>query len=449
MTTGSKEAIAEQIFDIIKGFGHSVLLYTQNGKETPRMEEAVSFFLREKKIMVNLVIDESISEISINLSAGIDLTEIKPMLTSLRTLANRYIIEYTVKTFGKQISPKDFAYQAKAVNEGNTMNNVNEGFSGWHGSARKSINELGNAKIIVRHRRTVDEEKRGARTRQVESIFIENSEGERFKFPTKNITAAKAMLRHVKEGGAPFDNFGQHIYSLMEELDQLKRFNRQNKRNGFFEDANVSNEITMRIESLRGNLKQISGIRGYQKHFESFKTEDYESSRKKLEELKKHPTVTAFDENISGSIPYVAQIIENLRSRQGREQEIIDLARYVQQNQDNIQLNSPIDNSDPDSPATQSYKEKATEVVAWVSYLAPKVQDDVLSNHLMRTADMVVDVHPDHVKLAMAAINVIRKCCSVAESIQIDEKKSGIYANEMSKVLESFKKYDIKEIFQI
>ena len=68
-----------------------------------------SFYAKNIQMMVNFVVDESTNEIVVNLSRDTDIDEVKPMLSSIRNLANRYIVEYTVKTFGKQISPKDFA----------------------------------------------------------------------------------------------------------------------------------------------------------------------------------------------------------------------------------------------------------------------------------------------------------------------------------------------------
>jgi len=326
MAGTSTEHVAEQLFKTIKGFGHKVVLFTDGGKKTVDPTEARRFYATDIQMMVNLVVDETTNEIVVNLSKDTDIKNVKEMLSAIRNIANRYIMEYTVKTFGKAITPRDFSHMAKnTVSE--THDHIGEGFSGWHGSARKSVNELGDAKIIVKHRRSVDEEKRGARTRQIESLFIENAAGERFKFPNSNITAAKAMLRHVQEGGAPHDDFGQHIYGIMEELGQLKTFQRKNKRNDFFEDAAIGEEIGAHISELRHNLKTMSGTKGYTAQFESFTKESAEIEPEKLEELKDNVTVSYFDETISESLPYVARIIENLRVRQSKEASIVEFAR--------------------------------------------------------------------------------------------------------------------------
>jgi len=321
---------------------------------------------------------------------------------------------------------------------GKLPESVNEGFSGWHGSAMKSINELGDARLIVRHKRSVDEEKRGARTRQIESIFIENNEGERFKFPSNNITAAKAMVRHVKEGGTPYDDFGQYIYETMEELNQLKVFQRKNRRNDFFEDANISEEIGSRVTQLRSNLKQISGVKGYAHHFENFTREGAEIGKEKLDELKDNVTISYFDEAISGSLPYVARVIENMRGRQAREADIMDLAKYVMDNKDNIQLHSEIDETDPESPGNRKFRDPATAFAAWVTYIQSKIKDDVLANKLMQAADVIHEVGGQHVKMAAAALKVVRQNGQVSEGLG-EEKK--IDPKAMMGAIRAVKKY--------
>jgi hypothetical protein len=623
--TSATENIAEKLFKVIKGFGHTIVLFTDDGKRTIDPAEARRFFATDLQMMVNLIVDETTKEIAVNLSKDTDISEVKPMLNSIRTLANQFILNYTVKTFGKTIGPKDFSFMAKQhtnetvarsgasdyedtlsdndsanrraykigkqdaargyernaakvgggkrskfynagfdgkpfrgtekTNESATFNNpqvekayqgmrktpkdelvriyqrshrvsdteeikrmqkshlimdilrdkfgdkrinetremtraaimrkindgeweatqdvkpgkhceirnttngkkmmvmvkeeqLEEGFSGWHGSAMKSINELGDARLIVRHKRSVDEEKRGARTRQIESIFIENNEGERFKFPSNNITAAKAMVRHVKEGGTPYDDFGQYIYETMEELNQLKVFQRKNRRNDFFEDANISEEIGGRVTQLRTNLKQIAGVKGYAHHFESFTREGAEVDKEKLDELKDNVTISYFDEAISDSLPYVARVIENMRGRQAREADIVDLARYVMDNKDNIEFNSEIDETDPESPGNRKFRDPATAFAAWVTYIQSYIKDDILANKLMQAADVIHEVSGQHVKMAAVALKVVRQKGKVSEDVTLDSRDDSVYESEVDTINETMSRLsDTRHLF--
>lgn len=437
--------ITEELFKIIKGNGHTVVLFTDEGQKTIDPAEARRIWIDDLKIMVNFINDSNSREIVVNLGKETDIQSIKPMLDSIRTLANRYIVEYTVKTFGKTIGPKDFAYQAKNVTEDNDMD-INEGFSGWSGSARKSTQTLEDARIIVRHKRSVDETKRGARTRQIESIFIENAAGERFKFPSNNLTAARAMTRHIKEGGTPYDDFGQHIYETMDELNELKKFQRHNKRNDFFEDANITEEIGNRVTSLRTSLRQISGVKGYPTHFESFTNEQADVSPEQLDELKDNVTTHSFDEAISSSLPYVARVIESYKTRQVNEGAIVEFARNVMKNE-SFAVNKLMDNNDPDCPYNRKFKNTVAEVAEWISHIAPTLTDSTLASQMTQIGETISQVGPQHVGMVEAAIKVIRQNASVAESthgenISIDEA-------ELAQITETLDKYSVRKLFGV
>jgi hypothetical protein len=65
-----------------------------------------------------------------------------------------------------------------------------------------------------------------ARFRQVETLFVETAEGERYKLPFRNLAGGRAMVEHVRQGGRPYDMRGQHIANMVEELNVLSRFRR-------------------------------------------------------------------------------------------------------------------------------------------------------------------------------------------------------------------------------
>ena len=81
---------------------------------------------------------------------------------------------------------------------------------GLTGTAKRSYENLDKAKLIIRHKGKVDETVPGARSRQIQSLYIENEDGERFKYPITHLAGARAMMRHVANGGRPHDEFGQH-----------------------------------------------------------------------------------------------------------------------------------------------------------------------------------------------------------------------------------------------
>ena len=126
--TKSVDHIAEQLFKVLTGTGvggssNKLVLFTDDGKKTTNPTEARRFYLKNIQMMVNYVVDETTNEIVVNLSKDTDIKGVKSLLSSIRNLANRHIIEYTVKTFGKSIEPRDFAYMAKnKVQESSQLN---------------------------------------------------------------------------------------------------------------------------------------------------------------------------------------------------------------------------------------------------------------------------------------------------------------------------------------
>lgn len=298
---------------------------------------------------------------------------------------------------------------------------VYEGFSGWHGSAHKSMNELNNARIVVNHRRSVDEMKRGARTRQIESIFIENNHGERFRFPSNNVTAAKAMVRHVNEGGTPFDDFGQYIYETMEELNQLKSFARQDRKANFFESTKIQEEITGRIQSLRTTLGQISGPKGYAHHFESYSRETLDEGQ--LDEIS--GIAASFGPTLESTIPYVARVVNNMKVREGREAQIKGFAKAVMNNQ--IMTTEQIDRDHPEQPGLAFYESGLAESQAWAAWLSERVEDESLAESLKVIAEHATSLGSDYQRIAEHAIRAILE---TAKMVEADEQETSNPASE-------------------
>ena len=89
------------------------------------------------------------------------------------------------------------------------VNTVKE--SKMHGTSKTSYDKLDKTKMIVRHSKIVDEDVPGARSRNISAIFIENAQGERFRFPYNYLAGARAMMMHVAKGGNPYDAIGESI----------------------------------------------------------------------------------------------------------------------------------------------------------------------------------------------------------------------------------------------
>ena len=179
----SSEKIANEIFKILKGSGVSIQLYTDEGESTVDPDNARRFYIKDLGSMINLDETDSNREIRVSVNRNTDLDEFKDTLFQIKNLANRSIIEYTLKSFTKQIEPKDQDYQAQKVRD----MKIEEGISPAYGTSKSSYQKLESAKLIIKHTTAVNEESRGSRSRNINAIYIENADGERFKMPTNNI----------------------------------------------------------------------------------------------------------------------------------------------------------------------------------------------------------------------------------------------------------------------
>lgn len=551
---------ASELFKILQSFNQNITMFDETGNKTSDPEEARYYYLDGLGMVITIQQDTTLKHIlRVNVGRDIAPRDIRDLLGRIRGVANKYMLGYVVKTFGKRIEPKDFSRMIKQkvdetinvnvdwdgsrrakrapanenINEGtwalpdspqkvkalsdafdhpitvrifkDTLTDligddslldtiedavrpsdsdfetydirpllsdwitkimvpssdrwvnpptdevkrmfgkyfaipksswpdrINEGFSGWHGSARKSMNELDNAKIVVKHRRSVDEMKRGARTRQIESIFIENSQGERFRFPSNNVTAAKAMVRHVNEGGTPFDDFGQYIYEAMEELNQLKVFARQDRKNNFFESEAVQQEVTGRIQGLRSTLGQISGPKGYKTHFESYQRKPLDESQ--LDEISS--ISASFGPTLESAIPYIARVVSEMKVREQRETQIKEFAKAVMNSQ--VATTEQIDQAHPEQPGLARYETKLAESQAWAAWLSERVEDDTLSESLRIIAEHATTLSSDYQRIIEHAIRAVLETATMASPAAentIDPRSDAIDA--ISTVIEGY-----------
>jgi hypothetical protein len=69
---------------------------------------------------------------------------------------------------------------------------------GLTGTTKSSYENLDKTRLIIRHSGPVDENVPGARSRHINSLYIENEDGERFKYPITHLAGARAMTRQLK-----------------------------------------------------------------------------------------------------------------------------------------------------------------------------------------------------------------------------------------------------------
>ena len=256
-----EQIIADKIFDFAKAFGEDVALFTQEGESTLDAEMAKRFYLKDSKIMIHYDTSESKAEIRVSYGGERPIQEFKKLFAGLKAIAHKNLIEFSLQKFSKQIEPKDFAYQGTVAMQQNTM----ESYGKPYGYSKTSYQDLKDSKIIIKHKKAVDEEVRGSRSRNIQAIYLENGAGERFQYPNNHLAGARAMLRHVKEGGTPYDDFGQHIIEQSKELGDLYKFERWVNKNGLVEgNDDIVEAVKEQKNKIREHVKKLQSQSYYE-----------------------------------------------------------------------------------------------------------------------------------------------------------------------------------------
>ena len=136
-------------------------------------------------------------------------------LKELRQFAKKRMLNFDTRDITKNsLDKRDYEYSS-------TEKQMSE--SKLYGTSRTSFQDIGSAKMIVKHTQPINHEQPAGRTRDIAGIYIESENGERFKYPMKHINGARAMTRHVSEGGNPYDDFGKHIIGPSGRTIQAKK----------------------------------------------------------------------------------------------------------------------------------------------------------------------------------------------------------------------------------
>jgi hypothetical protein len=163
------------------------------------------------------------------------------------------------------------------------------------------------ARLMIKHNRTLGEE--DARFRHIESLFIETADEERYKLPFRSLVGGRAMLEHVRSGGKPYDDRGQHITQVIEQLAVLSHFRRANQGKVFEGAAgDLVQETLNYYESLKKNIKALGSSRGYKSYFESWAPEEVNEQELLVDDIKGLFIEQKIDPRIEAALPTMARI---------------------------------------------------------------------------------------------------------------------------------------------
>ena len=310
------DKIAEELFNKIRGRYPKITIGDEESTITNVPEKARFFdfdFSNGKK--VNVTIDEKELVILYNNDLITDATEsVKNnwygFMKELRQFAKKRMLNFDTRDITKtNLDKRDYDYLSQKNRPGE--NQMSE--SKLYGTSKTSFQDVGNAKIIVKHNEAVDFENPAGRTQRIHSIYVESGDGERYKYPFKHLNGARAMAQHVSEGGNQYDSFGKHIVSLSEELSKLRTFKTYMNRSSVMAEglAGYMDIVNNRIDTVKETVHKLQRNAYYKEAMENFQEtvmeevpEDIASNW--IDEL----TIRQFNEDLKGVFPYIYSLVK-------------------------------------------------------------------------------------------------------------------------------------------
>ena len=246
-------------------------------------------------------------------------------LRELREFSKRRLLSFDTRDIAKDnLDKRDYEFlsqnsKPKPENKntiqapvGESVMNVSE--STLYGSKTVSYQKLMDTRLIIKHNQALqDDMQPGARTRNISALFVENQDGERFKYPFIHLAGARAMQRHVANGGVPYDDVGKSIIQMSEEIAQLKSFSNYVVRNDLMNsDTNgIVERSSEALNRLREQIKAISKQSHYESYVENFQAYDSEEiPQDVVEDFKEKFTVKSFKEDIASVFPVLYRLMK-------------------------------------------------------------------------------------------------------------------------------------------
>lgn len=388
-------SIADRIFDQLKGFGHTIIVFDKGGRQTADAEKGRSFYSKDQKFTIEL--DEDKNVIKIKYGSSTDLDKMKKLIATVRTgIAKKYLLGVDVMPYtGKDIELKDVDYMMK------------ESLSPTMGSTKTSYQQTEGAKLIIRHNKAVNEEVRGSRSRNISALFIENAQGERFKYPYNHLLAARTMTQHVAQGGTPYDQLGQKIIGLSEERNQLIQVSSYIKHQGLQEQAgDVHGAVAQRLSEIKSLLGKYNPDR--------ITGDVHEADESNLEALKERLTKNIFDESIGTILPKLNGYIKEYQLQNSYKEQFESLKQKVEETQ-SISVSAIPDLALSSMVVYESPTINTTELINMV---LPVLEDQEIKDGLEQVSNHVREGRIDAMEAENLTRSIIGKCAVPRPSLR-------------------------------
>ena len=449
-------AVAKDLFDELKSRFTNLTLGDSDAQTTVTPEDARFFKFAWNENPVSISIDEENLRLIYNkdLTDSVDNEQENAwydFAKFMREFAISHNIGFKPQDVRKvDLDQNDFEFLS-------SVNTVQE--SKMHGTPKTSYDKLDKTRMIIRHSKHVDENIPGARSRNISCIFIENAQGERFRFPYNYLKGARAMMMHVAKGGNAYDEIGESIVKKVEEIKNLRNFNSYTIRSGLLDETTQPfvEAAKDKIKEAKKTLEQLAKAHTYDTALESLKTTDEDLSEEQVEKLKQKFTKETFDDSILNAFKHlpVNELkddeeevdVMTLPSSATRYKNYVDT--WLQQpdsklilkkddSYDKFQNNLRGQMKDTEQKLGAIMRDIATR------FLSPETNDDAIVNfasdmdqELSKSGELFSKPNPEIKKLKSTAIKLANKYLQDMKKMQADDE----YADEVRKSPEDVKAF--------
>lgn len=334
------QIISQDLFDKIRSRFSDLEMGTEDGGVTIDPSEArffdFNFIFEESNLgRVSISINDP-GSLKIYYSQGITEDQ-DPLvkkywykfLKEMRYFAMRRLLRFDTRDISKEnLDKNDFQFLASTKPKEEQAMNMNE--SRWTGrnTSKTSRRVQGRTQVIVRHKQKVNEMLPADRSKpsNITAIFIQNSDGERFKSPFNYLPLAFALAQHIDHGGVPYDAPAKKIIGMCERIAQLNEFRKHIKTSKLHGDTlGIVDKAVGRLNELKSTLDALGKRRNYESWLAEFNEQEQieddliELSPVQVEEYKAKFTQNEFNENLMKYFPLIHSIM----------QEKIELDEYV------------------------------------------------------------------------------------------------------------------------
>jgi hypothetical protein len=304
-------------------------------------------------------------------------------LKELRMFAKRRLLAFDTRDIAKDnLDKRDYAFLSQhstPQSDNDTITKpvgeavMNE--SNLYGTKTQSFQKLMDTRLIIKHSKKLAddfEQKPGDRSRNISALFVENQDGERFKYPFIHLAGARAMQRHVANGGLPYDAIGESIIKMSEEIAQLKSFTNYCVRNDLMnsDTNNIVERSKAQLDGLRERVARLSKQAHYENYVTEFQApEAMEVPDDVMEEYKEKFTVKNFKEDLTSVFPVLYRLMKEEESV-GYD-DIVGMTGKVEEEQSEEKVSedplsgfeSWVNNLGEESPLTMADEEEKADLI--------------------------------------------------------------------------------------